>query len=351
MIRLISFILLLTLVVFLVNGFTEDLPAGAVAQINTSKGPVNAIVYAPDANRLAIANSGNILLYDAKTSEKLDELTSHKAPVLTLAFSANSEILASGGEDKKGRMWDMRTGESMHILGGEMTAHKGAINTLAFSENGEMFYSFSIEDGTLRSWNPLDGGCYGASWSSSDIVKSTTAVAFSKYGKTFAQAVELTMAIADKFEFAALFSETDIGDNFMVNLTKQVPIFTTHTEKIVALTISPSGALIATGSADWTIEVTKVPDKEPLKETDIGDPLWILKGHAGTVTSVVFSPSGKMLASGSADQRVPIVGSHNWPASPHLLESYKPNQCSGIRDRQCACQRQFRWHRFYLGPE
>ncbi|MDE0684804.1 MAG: hypothetical protein OXI63_17940, partial [Candidatus Poribacteria bacterium] len=83
------------------------------------------------------------------------------------------------------------------------------------------------------------------------------------------------------------------------------PIFTKHTEKIVALTISPSSEYIATGSSDWTIEVWKIIDTEPLRmDVDLGDPLWILKGHAGTVTAVAFSSSSKMLASGSADQRV-----------------------------------------------
>ena len=310
--------LLLTLAMFLTNGFTEDGPSGVIAEIDTGKGPVNAIMYSPAANRFAIANSENVLLYDGKTSEKLAELIGHTAPVLTLAFSANGKILASGGEDKKGRMWDVSTGESMHILGGEMTAHKGAINTLAFSENGEMFYSFSIEDGSLRSWNPLDGGCYGASGGTSDSV--TTTVAFSQYGKNFVQAVELPMVL-NGFEFAVFFSETDIGERSLVNLTKEVPIFTTHREKIVALGIAPSGAFIATGSVDWTIEVWKVPDTAPLKETDLGDPLWTLKGHAGTVTAVAFSPSGKVLASGSADQRVRLwdltTGQHLRTLSNH----------------------------------
>lgn len=305
MTRLMNFMFLLTLVMFPVNGFTEDLPSGAIARIDTGKGSVNVIVYTPDANRLAIVNSGNILLYNAKTSKKLGELTEHKAPVLTLAFSANSEILASGGEDKKGRMWDVSTGKLMHILGGETTAHEGALNTLAFSGNGEMFYSASIEDGSIRYWNPLDGGCYRVSVRTSDTIKSTTALTFSQSGEIFAKAVEMTMAVKDllptvkdRFEFAVFLSETDTGKEL-------APIFTKHTEKIVALTISPSSEFIATGSSDWTTEVWKITDTEPLRMgMDLEDPLWILKGHAGTVTSVAFSPSGKILASGSADQRV-----------------------------------------------
>ena len=313
MTRFASFILFLTVAMFLVNGFAEDLPKYAITRIDTGKGSVDAIVYAPDANRLAIANSGNISLYDGKTSEILAELIGHTAPVLTLTFSANSEILASGGEDKKGRMWNVKTGELMHILGGEMTAHEGPLNALAFSGNGEMFYSASIEDGSIRYWNPLDGGCYKARIETSDMIKSTTTVVFSRYGEFLAKAAELTMAIQDKRKFAVFLSETDTGKGLE-------PIFTKHRQKIVALTISPSGEYIATGSSDWTIEVWKITDTESLR-TDLGDPLCILKGHAGTVTSVAFSPSGKILASGSTDQRVRLwditTGKHLHTFSNH----------------------------------
>ena len=60
MTRLTSFILLLTLIVFLANGFTEDLPSGAIARINTGQEPVNAMAYSRSANQLAIAAANNI---------------------------------------------------------------------------------------------------------------------------------------------------------------------------------------------------------------------------------------------------------------------------------------------------
>ena len=165
----------------------------------------------------------------------------------------------------------------------------------------------------LRSWYSRDGGRWSAQTSSSDTEKITTVV-FSQSGKIFAKAVELTMAVRDKFQFAVFLSEIDPHKDFE-------PILTKHREKIDALTISPSGEYIATGSSDWTIEVWKVPDIVSLEPSDFGDPLWILKGHAGTVTAVAFSPSGKILASGSVDQRVRLwdltTGQHLHTFSNH----------------------------------
>ena len=60
-----SFILLLTVAVFLVNGYAEDLPTGAIARIDIGEGPVNAIAYSRSVNRLAVAAANNIHIYDA----------------------------------------------------------------------------------------------------------------------------------------------------------------------------------------------------------------------------------------------------------------------------------------------
>lgn len=318
MTRFASFMLLLTLVMFLTNGFTEDLPSGAIARINA---PVNAIAYSQSANQLAIAAANNIHIHDADTYKELMVLAGHTDSVLAVAFSANGKLIVSSSSDKTVRLWEAETGK----LRRAREEHTAPVNIVAFSLEGEKFWSASRKNNMLRSWYSRDGGRWSEKTSSVDIVKSITTEAFSQYGETFAQAVEMTMAVKDlstvkdrfedRFEFAVFLSETDTGKEL-------APIFTKHTEKIVALTISPSSAFIATGSSDWTIEVWKITDTEPLRmDMDLGDPLWILKGHAGTITSVAFSPSDKILASGSADQRVRLwdltTGKHLHTFSNH----------------------------------
>ncbi|KAF9932164.1 hypothetical protein BGZ67_004886, partial [Mortierella alpina] len=62
-----------------------------------------------------------------------------------------------------------------------------------------------------------------------------------------------------------------------------------------SVVFSPSGQQIASGSYDNTVR---------LWDAQTGAPGAILSGHAGCVCSVVFSPSGQQIASGSDDNTV-----------------------------------------------
>jgi WD40 repeat protein len=72
---------------------------------------------------------------------------------------------------------------------------------------------------------------------------------------------------------------------------------TGHTNKVFAAVFSPDGKTLATGSADQTIRLWDVAT---------GKERVVLRGHSGAVTSLVFSPDGKTVASGSWDRTVKL---------------------------------------------
>jgi adenylylsulfate kinase-like enzyme len=70
-----------------------------------------------------------------------------------------------------------------------------------------------------------------------------------------------------------------------------------HTKSVNGVSFSPNGKLLATGSADNTVK---------LWDTSTGKEIKTLSGHTNTVYGVSFSPDGKLLATGSYDYTVKL---------------------------------------------
>jgi WD40 repeat protein len=73
--------------------------------------------------------------------------------VHSVAFSPDSRLLATGGDDTKIRIWDLSTGDQLRVL----TGHTSAVHGLSFSHDGRALASASF-DGTVRVWS-LQAGC------------------------------------------------------------------------------------------------------------------------------------------------------------------------------------------------
>ena len=97
-----------------------NLPAGAVGRLG--KGSFNEIQYSPDGARLAVATSIGIWLYDTMPLREVALFAGrHKGGVLSVAFSPDGRVLASGHGDGRIRLWDAKTGKLKRML----TGHNG----------------------------------------------------------------------------------------------------------------------------------------------------------------------------------------------------------------------------------
>ena len=67
-----------------------------------------------------------------------------------------------------------------------------------------------------------------------------------------------------------------------------------HAGVVYGVAFSPDGQRLASASSDQTVKIW---------DSATGKELFSFKGHAGGVRSVAFSPDGQRLASGSMDRR------------------------------------------------
>ena len=274
--KTLSYIFLITLAVLSMNVSAQDLPKGAITQINTGQGPIKAIAYSRATNQLAVAAGKIIIIYDASTYKEAMQLTGHTDAILALDFSPNGKLLVSGGSDKTVRLWETETGK----LRRTREEHTAPVNTVAFSLNGKRFWSGSSKDDTIRSWYPRDGGKWTSQITTRTDVTFIT-IASSYKGETVAK-VYKSMPIKCKIE---------IGGNHW-------HVVSGHTDTVNVLTLYEGGKAFATGSMDKTIQLWNIADRDK--------PLYTFIGHTDAVSAVDFSINGKLLASGSSDKTVRV---------------------------------------------
>ena len=211
------------------------------------------------------------------TGDNPKVISGHTHYVWSIAFSADSKLLASGSWDKTVRLWSADTGELLNIFIG----HTSNVTTVAFSPDSQTIASGGW-DSTVRLWD-VDTGeqkkMLIGSW------YAVSSVAFSPIGHLLAGGTG--------------------GDSVIVlwnTATWQIEkILRGHSGVVDSVLFSPDGTILATGSRDATIR---------LWDPHSGQLLHTLKGHTGDGTRMAFSPDGNTLASGGRDRTVRLWNVH-----------------------------------------
>jgi RNA polymerase sigma factor (sigma-70 family) len=236
---------------------------------------ISVVAFAPDGKTLA-SGSGDmtVRLWETATGREIHALAGHGSSVLSLAFSRDGKTLVSTGADMSVRLWETATGKELRTLQGA----KGASLAAAFSPDGRTL-AFGGQDGAVRL-------CEAVSGKETHVLRGEQgpvgAVTFSSDGKTLAAAVGNTLQLWDATigkEVRTIKGDVVPPGNGRFRALRINP-------QITSLAFSPDGKVVAAGNTDGKLR---------LWELATGKEFRSLTGTQG----VAYSADGKTLASGS----------------------------------------------------
>src|SRR5262249_2783956 len=110
-------------------------------------GAVRCAALSPDGRLLATGGQDRaIRLWDMATGKQIRLLSGHTADVLALAFAPDGQVLASGGEDRSVKVWSVAEGREVAALVGQAQAVAG----LAFAPDGR---TLAVSAGEVGLWD------------------------------------------------------------------------------------------------------------------------------------------------------------------------------------------------------
>ena len=290
---------------------TDDLKKKCITITLNNQQLTKKAIFSPDGKILAATAKNNIKIWDVKSQKCVETLTVHNDYVSDIAFSPDGKFLVSGGSNFVDintnyqetpctiEVWDVDAGKRITTI----TGHAKNILSVAFSPNGNIIASGNSND--VKLWDVA----------SEKFLKTLTdhdnnkRVAFSPDGRYFAfGSVDDTIKLWD-------IRKNSVNKTFKINSESKLEIgllvFSPDSKFIAGSTMEYYGdgsyvflLDLETGRVSWMIN----------KNGTIEHNSWMSTYHqldgtiepSSSVFSVAFSPDGSRLATGSRDKTVKI---------------------------------------------
>ncbi len=244
-------------------------------------GYTETMVLSPEGDSLGISTmpDDTVEVWGAETIARFP----HGTRVMAAEISDDASVLATGGKDKKVRLWRVETGELYQTLSG----HVGPIRWLAFSPDGTLL----VSSGT-HNWEEQEGQD-GITYihSPRDSVEDKTAKVWNvATGENIATFKHLGQVRAMAFSTDGTLLATSAGKTAIRSTKTWADIGTLSTVNVTCLTFSTDGTRIAVGMSgkEPTVQIWDIAMRKPIAT---------FTGHKRGIRSVAFSPDSSLLAS------------------------------------------------------
>jgi WD40 repeat protein len=279
-------------------------------------GSILSVAFSPDGHLLATGGvNAEVCVWQAETGQQLLACKGHSNWVLSVAFHPQGHLLASAGEDRTIRVWDVANGACLTTL----TGHTDYVHSITFGPpdvNGESWLASGSLDKTIKLWDVRTGHCLHTLEGHTSWLEQ---VAFSPTGQWLAS------------------SSGDRTIKLWDIATRQcLKTLTGHDEEVTSIAFHPNQPILASGSGDRTLKLWNIATGECLNtlyghssriwalafyvsgclasaahdqtiklwDVETGQCITTLQGHRSPVRAIAFHPDKPILASGSGDQSI-----------------------------------------------
>lgn len=271
--------------------------------MGTFRDGVSKVVFSPSGALIAIASQYRVILRDIATTEEI-VLRGHTGSIESVAFGSTDDLLATASTDGTARIWNSKTGETLLVLN---TRAKGVRQTIDFANNdssvvttgtgyaivwdsltGEKILDIESPSGRFQSaaftltdniifgvtsgipsiglWNATTGEQTHSVWMEEGGVWD---IDFSSDGRFIATAGNRAACVYDSASRSVIRC---LGGHF---------------DELTAVSFSPDGKTLATGSRDGTFRIWRIDNGEEIHRFDLME----------DVVSVRYDPTGEAVAS------------------------------------------------------
>ena len=276
-------------------------------------GGVLSLDFSPDGDLLASGSIDNTLrLWTVEDGSLLRTMYGHPFPILVLKFTPNGSFIITGSTDGLGRLWRVSDGKLINTLEG----HAGWINSLDVSRDGG-YIATCADDYTVRLWrmfdakeiqnidegmsiiseiifSPIEDKLIWSEKNGSIRIRSIEGTWIHKLNENGVPASSIAVSPNGNVIISGHYN----GDIKLWDINSGDLLYTLkgHTLEITTLSISPGGNLLASGASDGVARVWNIDFVQTQPKLE-----FVLKGHKGPVNDISFSKQGSIIATASED--------------------------------------------------